>query len=187
MLYLEQLKPEVRPFYYMIWDLVILIVTWKWCELKGASQVALVVKKRPANAGDVRFVPWVGKIPQEEGMATHSSILCLENPKDRGACRATVYRVAKSWTRLKWLNTQAQWVQKELSELYLKWLICSKIGTNLAIVSKKNWILTFLIEIYNDLTPGIKTPFKGIMIVRELKLSWKITLCSPFQEELSRR
>ena len=54
MLYLEQLKPEVRPFYYMIWDLVILIVTWKWCELKGASQVALVVKKRPANAGDVR-------------------------------------------------------------------------------------------------------------------------------------
>ena len=32
-----------------------------------ASQVALVVKNRPANAGDIRktrwFDPWVGKIP----------------------------------------------------------------------------------------------------------------------------
>ena len=31
----------------------------------GASQVALVVKNPPANAGDMRhkFDPWVGKIP----------------------------------------------------------------------------------------------------------------------------
>ena len=28
-----------------------------------ASQVALVVKNPPANAGDERFDPWVGKIP----------------------------------------------------------------------------------------------------------------------------
>jgi len=34
----------------------------------------------------------------EEGMATHSSILALENPMDRGA---TVQRVAKSRTWLK--------------------------------------------------------------------------------------
>ena len=34
----------------------------------------------------------------KEGMATHSSILALENPMDRGSWRATVYRVAKSRT-----------------------------------------------------------------------------------------
>ena len=50
-----------------------------------ASQVELVVKNTPANAGDVRdkrcgFDPWVGKIPLEEGMATHSSILAWRIP-----------------------------------------------------------------------------------------------------------
>ena len=37
----------------------------------------------------------------EEGMATHSNVLAWRIPMDRGAWRATVYRVAKSWTRLK--------------------------------------------------------------------------------------
>ena len=32
---------------------------------------------------------------------------CLENPMDRGAWRATVHRVAQSWTRLKQLSTHA--------------------------------------------------------------------------------
>ena len=34
----------------------------------------------------------------EEGMATHSSILAWRTPMDRGVWRATVHRVAKSWT-----------------------------------------------------------------------------------------
>ena len=34
-------------------------------------------------------------------MATHPSILAWENPMHRGAWRATVRRVTKSWTRLK--------------------------------------------------------------------------------------
>ena len=32
---------------------------------------------------------------------------CLENPWNRGAWRATVHGVAKSWIRLKWLSTPA--------------------------------------------------------------------------------
>ena len=36
--------------------------------------------------------------PLEKGMATHSSISCLENPKDRGAWQANVHRAAKSRT-----------------------------------------------------------------------------------------
>ena len=41
--------------------------------------------------------------PLEEGMATPPvfQFSCLENPVDRGAWRATVHRVEKSWTRLK--------------------------------------------------------------------------------------
>ena len=33
-----------------------------------------MVKKPPAYAGDVDFYPWIGKIPLEKEMATHSSI-----------------------------------------------------------------------------------------------------------------
>ena len=44
----------------------------------------------------VRSLGW--KDPLEEGMATHSSILAWRIPTDRGAWRATVHGVAKSWT-----------------------------------------------------------------------------------------
>ena len=76
----------------------------------GASQVALLVKNPPANAGDIRDV---GSIPgsgrsseQEPGNSLQYS--SLENPMDRGAWRAIVYRVAKSQTQLKWLSTQTE-------------------------------------------------------------------------------
>ena len=64
----------------------------------GASQVALVVKNLPANAGDVRgagLIPeWERSPGEEHGDPLQSS--CLENPKDREAWRATVHTVAKS-------------------------------------------------------------------------------------------
>ena len=50
----------------------------------------------------VRSLGW--EDPLEEGMATHSGILPWTIPMDRGACRATVHRVAKSGTQLKWLS-----------------------------------------------------------------------------------
>ena len=51
-------------------------------------------------------VPSLGREdPLEEGIASHSSILAWRIPMDRGAWRATVHRVAKSWTRLKGLST----------------------------------------------------------------------------------
>ena len=64
------------------------------------SQVALVVKNLPANAGDTRDMgstPGLGRSPG----GGHDNPLwysCLENPMDRGAWRATVHRVTKSWT-----------------------------------------------------------------------------------------
>ena len=42
-----------------------------------------MVNNLPADAGDVKkcgFDPWVGKIPQEKGMATHCSILAWKIP-----------------------------------------------------------------------------------------------------------
>ena len=47
----------------------------------------------------VRSLGW--EDPQEEGMATHSSILAWRIPMDRGAWWVTVHGVAKSWTRLR--------------------------------------------------------------------------------------
>ena len=46
----------------------------------------------------VRSLGW--KDPQEEGMATHSSILAWSIPMDRESWLATVCGAAKSWTRL---------------------------------------------------------------------------------------
>ena len=50
---------------------------------------------------------WVLSLGQEdaleEGMATHSSILAWGIPMDRGAWRATVHGVTKSWTQLRGL------------------------------------------------------------------------------------
>ena len=51
--------------------------------LKLLPTGVLVVKNSPANAGDVKrhgFNPWVGKIPLEEDMATHSSVLAWRIP-----------------------------------------------------------------------------------------------------------
>ena len=51
-------------------------------QIGWAFQVALVEKNPPANAEvrDVGSYFWVGKIPLEEGMATHSGILAWRIP-----------------------------------------------------------------------------------------------------------
>ena len=57
--------------------------------------VAQMVKYPPPMQETwVQSLGW--KDPLEEGMATHSSILALENPMDGGAWRATVHGVAES-------------------------------------------------------------------------------------------
>ena len=53
----------------------------------GASQVALVVKNPPANAGDIRDVgsiPGLGRSPRE-GNGYQHQCSCLENSMDRGS------------------------------------------------------------------------------------------------------
>ena len=69
------------------------------------SWASLVVQtvKNPTAMLDCRsgFNPWQGKIPLEEGMATHSSILSWRIPMDRGAWdHKGVHGVTKSRTQL---------------------------------------------------------------------------------------
>ena len=74
-------------------DLPVWGISYQW----KASLVAQTVKNLPAMWDTwVRFQGW--EDPLEEGMATHSSILAWRIPTDRGAWRATVHWVAKSWT-----------------------------------------------------------------------------------------
>ena len=53
-----------------------------------------VVKNLPVNAGDLGLIPGLGRSPGE-GTGNPLQYSCLENPTDRGAWQATIYRVKK--------------------------------------------------------------------------------------------
>ena len=71
------------------------LITW-------ASQVVLVVKNPPANAGDIRdagSIPGLRRSPRR-GNGNPLQYSCLKNPMDRGAWWVTAPGIAKSRTRL---------------------------------------------------------------------------------------
>ena len=74
--------------------------------LRGACQVALVVKNLPVNAGDIRDAGLIPGSRRSPG-GGHGNLLqycCLENLTDREHWLATVHRVIESQTRLKQLS-----------------------------------------------------------------------------------
>ena len=71
-----------------------------------------VVKTLPANAGDT------GSIPRS-GNGNPFQYSCLGNPTDRGAWRAIVHGVTKSWTWLKWLSTHTHMVTGDIECLFM--------------------------------------------------------------------
>ena len=64
-----------------------------------ASQVVLVIKKLPANAGNAGLTPGLPRFP-EGGNGTPFQYSCLENPMDKGAWQTTVLGITKSQTQL---------------------------------------------------------------------------------------
>ena len=62
-----------------------------------ASQMVLVVKNPPANAGTTGSIPGFGKIPGG-GNGNLLQYSRLENPMDRRTWWSAVHRVAKTWT-----------------------------------------------------------------------------------------
>ena len=97
------LSPFQSPFPPLA-DMIVCIVT------SGASQVIASGKepgcqcRRCKRSERHSFDPWLGKIPKgRHGNPFQYS--CLENSMDIGAWgTTTVYRVSKSWTRLKRLS-----------------------------------------------------------------------------------
>ena len=66
------------------------------------------VKNPPAivrDAGDASLIPRSGRFPGVENGDT-LQCSCWENLMDRGACKATVHGVAKSWTQLSIMDGQ---------------------------------------------------------------------------------
>ena len=57
------------------------------------------VKVSACNVGDLDSIPGLGR-SLREGKGNPFQYSCLENLMDRGAWRATVHGVAKSWTQL---------------------------------------------------------------------------------------
>ena len=68
-----------------------------YLKLLRASQVTLVVKSLPANAGDMGSVPGSKRSPGE-GNGYPRQCSSLENSMDRGAWWATIHGVVKSQT-----------------------------------------------------------------------------------------
>ena len=73
------------------------------------NTVALVVKRLPADVGDLRdagSIPGSGRCPGG-GYCNSLQYSCLEKSMDRGAWRAMVHRVSSSRSRRKRLSTAA--------------------------------------------------------------------------------
>ena len=97
-----------------LWNILYLFVTsmlvWSLNSIHHyshwTSQVVLVAKNTPANAGDtgdMGSVPGLGRSPGG-GHGNPFQYSRLGNSMDRGAWRAAVHGVAKSWTQLKQLS-----------------------------------------------------------------------------------
>ena len=87
--------------------------------MAGTSQVSLVVKNLPDNAGDIRDV---GSIPGSErspggGHVNPLQYSCLENPMDRGSWWVTVHGVLKLDTSEQ-LNTFRMATKIRLTQCY---------------------------------------------------------------------
>ena len=65
-------------------------------------------KESACNVGNLGSIRGLGRSP-EEGNGNLLQYSCLENPVDRGAWEAVVYRVTKSRTWLKHLRMHSTW------------------------------------------------------------------------------
>ena len=63
----------------------------------------------------------------KEGMVTHSSILAWRIPVDRGAWCATVHRISKSRTQLKWLTALKPFVCTIVCYFVEGYISCAKL------------------------------------------------------------
>ena len=86
------MKKEIHRLIIFPFLFLFLLFLWRYKVRLWASQVVLVVKNLPANAGDIRDMGSVFGSGRSAG-GGHSNPLqysCLDNPMDRGAWWTTV-------------------------------------------------------------------------------------------------
>ena len=91
------------------------------------TYTVLVVKNLLVNGEDIRDEGSILGSGRSPGKGDGNPLLysCLQNPVDRGARQATVHRVTKSWTWLKWLNMHAYFHKKYVYYRRKLWICTS--------------------------------------------------------------
>ena len=142
------------------------MLDWK----RRASQVLLVVKNLPANAGDIRDIGLIPRWRRFSG-GGHGNLLqyfCWENPVDKGAWWAAVHRVAKSRTWLKWLSTHTHpWKRKKVNSIYL-WEVKSYFLPSFCFIL---WVI-YMISIYFSMEAVVYLKKKTQKQVFHFSSSW---------------
>ena len=82
------------------WGLKMLSEEFLRSGLNSETFLKRKTKESASNAGDLGLIPGLGRSSEAEN-DNPLQYSCLENSMDRGAWRATDYRVTKSRTRLK--------------------------------------------------------------------------------------
>ena len=68
--------------------------------MQSGASLGARAEESACNAGDANWIPESGR-SSGRGHGDPRQYSCLQNPMGRGALRATVHGVAKSWTQLK--------------------------------------------------------------------------------------
>ena len=85
-------------------------------KTKGGFFASLVAQEDKESAVQEIWGQSLGwKDPLEKGMATHSSICAWRIPMDRGAWRAQVHVVTKSWT---WLSLGTKHMERVILSIF---------------------------------------------------------------------
>ena len=134
----------------MFLSLLLLLLLIHW-----ASQVALMVKNPPVNAGNIRdvgLIPGLGRSPGG-GHSNPLQYSCPENPMNREAWWATVHRVAKSQIRLKQLSMHAHTINTLIIISCLRYIPSNlqetKVGTALICYDQKQEITREIEVVYS--------------------------------------
>ena len=105
------------------------------------------------NVVDPGLIPGLGRSPGK-GNGNPLQCSCLENPMNRGAWRATVHSVAKSWTPLKRLSMHARKVlvlikwKGNLADT-VSWIIQHLFSTpdSLACIWNRAWKTKYMVSL----------------------------------------
>ena len=105
---------------------------------------------------------WVTSLSRiGEGKGNPLQCSCLENPRDRGAWWVAIYRVAQSWTRLKWLSSSSS--SMYLKKKSFKINLCAHLGT----------ICTISLACHLHEPPFLP----GSFLLYDIFLKWKLGNC----------